>query len=70
VILGALTTAEHNHYKHLDLDYVKKEAARLTYVTEEALLGTIAKNNDGIRRIMMRRDAMISKSEGPEEAKA
>jgi hypothetical protein len=60
--------AEHEHYKHLDIDYVMKEATRLAYLDKGYIVKTIESNNEAIRRIIKNRDNMIVKINDPELA--
>lgn len=61
--------AHHDHYKHLDIDYVMKEATRLAYMDKAYIVKLIEDNSAGIRRIIHNRDLIIKHAESPEAAK-
>ena len=69
--LLVLVHAVHDHYEHLNIDYVIKEATRLAYNDKAYVTKVIADNNIAIRRIIHNRDAIIKVNAGnPEVAKA
>ena len=52
LLVGAF--ALHEHYNHLDLEYVQKETRRLTYMDQDAIYGKIENNKMAVSIIIDR----------------
>jgi hypothetical protein len=59
--------AVHEHYKHLDLDYVAKETRRLLYMTEEQMYEKIENNKLAVK-VILERHKKIFDNLGNDEA--
>ena len=65
LLIGAF--ALHEHYKHLDLEYVMKETRRLTYMDQDAIYEKIENNKMAVSIIIDRYDT-IFKNHSEQEA--
>jgi hypothetical protein len=60
--------AKHDHYKHLDLDYVAKETRRLTYMDRSMIYEKVRANKEVVQIIRNRHDSLFENIQLKEEA--
>ena len=61
--------AFHDHYKHLDLNYIGIETRRLTYMSEKEIYAKIENNRKAIK-LLTDRHRLLKESKSEEEAAA
>jgi hypothetical protein len=69
LVLACLAHANHNHHKHLDLEFVYKEAARLSLLEEHSVLRKIENNKEAVKIIIKKHDKIMQVSEDKDAAK-
>ena len=67
LILLTAVLAFHDHYNHLDLDYIGIETRRLTYMSESEIYAKIDNNRKAIK-LLTDRHRLLQEQKDPEEA--
>jgi hypothetical protein len=67
--LACVTQAVHNHHKHLDLEFVFKEAARLCLLEEHSVFRKIDNNREAVKIIIKKHDKIMKIADTPEDGK-
>ena len=72
ILLLGTSLALHSHYEHLDLEYVGKEARRLTYLAEDLMFNKIQNTKTTLKGLIGKHDNMklnLGESSGQEKWK-
>jgi hypothetical protein len=62
VCVSFTAVAEHKHYKHLDLDWVKAEANRLSYYGRQQILDTVYRQRNAVQYLIEKHDEIVAES--------
>jgi hypothetical protein len=65
-----VVSALHEHYKHLDLEYVVKETRRLTFMEKEGIFDKVTNNRRVVEIISERYSNLYETAESKESADA
>jgi hypothetical protein len=70
ILLSAIAYATHNHHKHLDLEFVYKEAVRLSLLEQHSVYRKIDNNREAVKIIAAKYAKAMKTAKSAEEGKA
>jgi hypothetical protein len=56
-----MVAAKHDHSKHMDIDFVRREAERVAPMDEEQMIADISKLKESIKILIEKREHVIGK---------